>query len=84
VVGKGGTPFPSHLTIEGIRNVVSARAVMNRGLTDLLKEHFTDLILVKRPLVELIRVENLDWVVGFVDAEGSFGVFIGTRSPTCG
>ena len=81
-----------HLTIEGLRKVVSVRAVMNRGLTDVLKEHFTDLILVKRPLVELIRVENSDWVVGFVDAvlrvgpldphpqnqgEGSFGVLIG-------
>lgn len=47
-----------HLTNEGLRNIVSIRAVMNNGLSDVLLENFTDLILVERPMVELRTIED--------------------------
>jgi len=37
VVGKGGTPFPSHLTIEGFNKILAIRASMNKGLPLVLK-----------------------------------------------
>jgi hypothetical protein len=49
-----------HLTDEGLCKIVSIRAVMNRGLTDVLKKHFTDLILIEKPVVELRSIDNLE------------------------
>ena len=70
-----------HLTAEGLRNIISIRAAaMNNGLSDVLKEHFTDLTLVERPVVEFTDIEDFNWIVGFVDGEGSFGILI-TKSP---
>lgn len=47
-----------HLTDEGLHNIVSIRAVMNNGLSDVLLENFTDLNLVERPKVELKNIED--------------------------
>ncbi len=49
---------------------------MNNGLSDVLLDNFTDLILVERPKVELRTIEDPNWIVGFVDGEGSFGIII--------
>ena len=65
-----------HLTDEGLCKIVSIRIVMNRSLTDVLKKHFTDLILVKKLVVELRNIDNLEWITGFVDEEVSFRIFI--------
>jgi len=71
-----------HLTAEGLRNIISIRAAMNNGLSDVLKEHFTDLTLVERPVVELTDIGDFNWIVGFVDGGGggSFGILI-TKAP---
>jgi hypothetical protein len=53
---------------------------MNRGLTDVLKKHFTDLILVEKPVVELRSIDNLEWITGFVDGEGSFDMDFYSKS----
>lgn len=65
-----------HLTDEGLRNVVSIRAVMNNGLSNEQSEYFTDLTLVERPEVEVKTVDDPNWIVGFVDGEGSFIIHI--------
>ena len=57
-----------------MRNIISIRAAMNNGLSDVLKEHFTDLTRVEKPVVELTEIEDFNWIVGFVDGEGSFGI----------
>ena len=44
-----------HLTLEGIKEIISFRAAMNLGLTDTLKESFSDVIPKERP----IRSEGL-------------------------
>lgn len=41
-----------HLTIEGFRKIIAIRASMNKGLSDQLKEIFSDIVPVSRPLVE--------------------------------
>jgi hypothetical protein len=40
-----------HLTMEGLKKLISIKASMNKGLTDALKEAFPDIILVARPLI---------------------------------
>lgn len=57
---------------------------MNKGLTDTLSKSFTDLILVKRPIVELTKIDNMDWLTGFVDGEGCFVVNIAQSQVSVG
>ena len=40
-----------HLTMEGLLNIVSIKASMNKGLSSQLKEAFPNIIPVARPLV---------------------------------
>lgn len=47
-----------HLTKEGLRKIVSIRAVTNNGLSSVLLENFTDLNLVERPKVVLKNIED--------------------------
>ena len=42
-----------HLTKEGLRKIIAIRASMNRGLSQKLEVAFPDVVLVKRPIVEL-------------------------------
>jgi len=41
-----------HLTIEGLIKIVSIRASMNRGLSEILHTNFPDVVPVVRPLVD--------------------------------
>jgi hypothetical protein len=41
-----------HLTDEGLRKLVSIRASMNNGLTEVIKTLFPDIIPVKRPIIQ--------------------------------
>lgn len=45
-----------HLTIEGLRKIVSIRASMNNGLTETLLEGFPNITPVERP-VQDVQVE---------------------------
>lgn len=47
-----------HLTKEGLRKIVSIRAVTNNGLSSVLFENFTDLNLVERPKVVLKNIKD--------------------------
>lgn len=42
-----------HLTTEGLNNIMSLRASINKGLTEVLKEAFPDVKPVERPVVQL-------------------------------
>lgn len=61
-----------HLSIEGLKKVVSLKGAMNNGLTPILIKYFPNINPVERPVIKL--QENLDpyWVAGFVEAEGCF------------
>jgi hypothetical protein len=47
-----------HLTIEGLRKIVSLRASINRGLSEELRESFPGIIPVERPLVEINQIPD--------------------------
>jgi len=59
-----------HLTIDGLRKIISIKASMNRGLPDGLKKAFPDIIPVSRPLVQNQLIPDPQWVAGFTSGEG--------------
>lgn len=66
-----------HLTNPGLRELVSLRASINKGLPEKLKEAFPDVIPSLRPQISKTSLDpySLDvkhWVAGFVTAEGCF------------
>ena len=65
-----------HLNLEGLRKIVSIRAVLNKGINEDLKEAFSNLDLMERPKVEGKTVPHPQWFAGFVSAESCFLVNI--------
>jgi len=61
-----------HLSEEGLRSIVSIRASMNLGLSDELKVAFPDIIPVPRPLIKEKKINNPNWLAGFIYGEGCF------------
>lgn len=49
-----------HLTTEGLKKIVSIRASMNNGLTEVLKEAFPNIISENRPKIETTEIPDLD------------------------
>ena len=66
----------SHLTPEGLNEIVSIRASLNLGLTPALKIAFPDITPVSRPLVEDKRISDLYWIAGFTSGEGCFRIVV--------
>jgi len=65
-----------HLTVEGLKQIVAIKASSNLGLSEQLKEHFTEISPVLRPLVEKPKIIDPYWFAGFVEAEGCFLVYV--------
>lgn len=68
-----------HLTVDGVKKIVSIRAAINTGLPNTLKLEFPDVIPFLRPLSESItsfKPFPSAWVVGFVDGESCFSIDI--------
>lgn len=65
-----------HLTIEGLHKVVSIRASMNLGLTEVLTETFPNTIPESRPTVETPEFIDPNWLVGFTDGDGCFLIHV--------
>lgn len=67
-----------HLSIEGILKLVGIKATLNWGLSDKFKESFPTAKAVVRPSVIYntlnVKIKNLNWIRGFIEAEGSFQV----------
>ena len=61
-----------HLTIEGIRKIVAIRASMNLGLSNELQVAFPDVKPVPRPSTNENKIEDPNWLAGFINGEGSF------------
>ena len=54
-----------HLAENGLRKIVAIKAAMNRGLSDVLKKAFPDVVPVVRPLVlnqKNFRSELISWI----------------------
>jgi len=65
-----------HLTLDGLQRIINIKATINWGLSDVLREAFPNTIPVKRPLVEVAKILDPNWVAGFVSGESSFMVKI--------
>jgi hypothetical protein len=61
-------------SIEGIKNIISLKASMNKGLSDTLKINFPYVLGAPRPIVSFEGIPNPNWFSGFVDGEGFFYV----------
>lgn len=69
-----------HLTEEGILKIVALKAANNNGLSDLLKEEFSNILPAPRPKVENQIVHAAEWVAGFTSGEGCFFISISSQS----
>lgn len=65
-----------HLTKNGLLKLINLKASLNLGLSENLKLNFSDFIPVERPLVENTKIQDINWLIGFVEAEGCFHVVI--------
>ena len=65
-----------HLTMEGLRKIVSIRASINWGLPLGLKTVMVDITPVERPIVLNYKVPDPAWLAGFTSGEGSFMIRI--------
>lgn len=67
-----------HSSIEGLLKLVGIKATLNWGLSDKFKESFPLAKPVARPSVIYnylnVKINNLNWIRGFIEAEGSFQV----------
>lgn len=61
-----------HLTLEGLSKIISIRASMNKGLTDILKSNFPNITPVERPVIYLPNTLDPYWVLGFCNGEANF------------
>ena len=66
-----------HLTLEGLHELISIRASLNKGLPERLKLAFSSIKPIIRPEVPKLYLvynnsNNNNWVAGFVSGEGCF------------
>ena len=64
-----------HLTIEGLKRLVAIRSLVNKGLSNQLKEAFPNLELVNINRCNVIKeIPDPNWIAGFTSGEGNFSV----------
>lgn len=74
-----------HLSMEGVIKVVGIKGSHNLGLSPALAACFSDVIPVERPVVQVSKNIDPNWVAGFTDAEGCFSVsIVGSKTYTNG
>ena len=66
----------AHLTVEGLQQIISIKAVLNKGLSDKLNLSFPDVKFTTRPLFPVSKIQNSNWVSGFVEGEGNFMIML--------
>ena len=64
----------AHLKLEGLIKILSIKASMNKGLSDILKINFPTVLPKPRPIVSFQEILDPNWLAGFVDGEGCFYV----------
>jgi len=71
-----------HLTIEGLREIVSIRASINLGLPKNLQEAFPGVIPKERPVAPMVKSIKPYWLAGFSEGESCFFIDINKSSHT--
>ena len=70
-----------HLTVEGLKKIMSIKAVMNnKGMSDNLNPAFPNIEPILRPEIKDRKIKSLHWLAGFTDAEGCFFIAL-KKSP---
>ena len=70
-----------HLSEEGLKKIISIKASMNKGISSELQQEYPNIIPVKRPDINMDDFPvNIEWLVGFVEGEGSFFCLIRKNS----
>jgi hypothetical protein len=65
-----------HLDEEGLKEIISLRASMNKGLSGILKIMFPEIKPVERLVISSQEIKSPFWLLGFVDGEGCFYIKI--------
>jgi len=65
-----------HLNKAGLNKIVAIRASMNRGLTDILKKEFPNIVPVNRPIMAKPDYLEPNGVSGFISGEGCFYISV--------
>jgi hypothetical protein len=66
----------AHLTVEGLQQIISIKAVINKGLSDELNLSFPDVKFTRRPLFPASKIQNSNRVSGFIEGEGNFMIML--------
>lgn len=65
-----------HFTLDGLYLILSYKASLNLGLSEELKDKFSNIETVKRPLIINKDIPSPFWVAGFTTGDGSFYLVI--------
>jgi len=65
-----------HMTMEGLEKIISIKASMNRGLSQILIEAIPNIMPVDRPKIETTEIPDPNWIAGFSTGESCFDVNI--------
>ena len=65
-----------HLSLDGIKNLISIKSSMNLGLSSELKAHFPDLTVQPKEKISDYKIKDPQWVAGFSSGEACFIVDI--------
>lgn len=65
-----------HLTTDGVLKIINLKASLNWGLSDKLKEEWINVTPAIRPSVLPSTIKDKEWLIGFVEGEGSFQIVV--------
>lgn len=71
-----------HITPEGLNQILSLKASMNKGLPPSLIEAFPSIIPADKLKVPISEIVDPQWVAGFAEAEGCFMIKISKSSAS--
>ena len=65
-----------HLKQEGLIRILELKASLNKGLLPELEKAYPNIKAKARPIIQLPTNLDINWLIGFIDGEGSFFVNI--------
>lgn len=64
------------LSLENFEKIISLKVKLNLGISEKLKQVFTNITSVLKPIVILQEIPHPKWLTGFIDGEGCFVINI--------